>query len=223
MKYINILLGVTGGFCWILAYILIIYKGIKDKTYGMPLIPLVLNFGFEFVYSFCYPSNLLFNLTWFLLDFGIIYTYFKYGYTSFNKFYSIEKKQWYFISLFAFFMGFLINFFGHQFFSQNIGNIPDEQINILLAFIWLMFISVCMLVMFFQRKNTEGQSFIIICLMLLGNCSYIVQVLFVPIFHYWSSPFIVLIISISIVIEIFYAKLLFKQLIKEGKNPWKRV
>lgn len=220
MKYITILLGVIGGFSWIIAYALIIYKGVKDKTYGMPLVPLVLNFGYEFVYSFCYPSNFFFNLFWFLLDIGIVYTYFKYGYTSFNKFYSIKKNEWYFISVFAFLMGFLINFFGHQFFSQNLNNIPDGQINIFLGYIWLLFISVCMLVMFFQRKNSDGQSFIIICLMLLGNLSYFLQISFCPVFNRCVSPFLLLIMLSSIVIEIYYAKLLFKQLIKEKKNPW---
>ncbi|MBW4358895.1 transmembrane-type terpene cyclase [Flavobacterium taihuense] len=220
MKYITILLGVIGGFSWIVAYILIICKGVKDKTYGMPLIPLVLNFGYEFVYSFCYPSNLFFNFVWFLLDIGIVYTYFKYGYKSFNKFYSVEKKEWYFISVFAFLMGFLINFLGYQFFSQNLNNIPDGQINIFLAYIWLLFISVCMLVMFFQRRNSDGQSFIIVCLMLSGNFSYFLQISFCPVFNHCVSPFLLLIMLLSIVVEIYYARLIFKQLIKEKKNPY---
>jgi len=223
MKYITILLGATGGFCWILAYVFIIYKGIKDKTYGMPLIPLVLNFGYEFTYSFFYPVNRMFNLPWLLLDLGIIYTYFKYGYPYFSKIYLIEKKQWYFISVFAFSMGFLIMFFAHQFFSQNFSKIPNEQVNVFLGFIAALFIPICLTLMFFQRKDLAGQSFLIAFLMLVGTFAYVLQILSSPIFANCVSPFLILINIITILVQFYYTKLLYTQIIKLGDNPWKRL
>lgn len=222
MKYAAILFGLFGGSCWVLAYVFIIYRGLKDKTYGMPLIPLVLNFGYEFIYSFCFPINLLFNLPWFLLDLGIVYTYFKYGYASFNKFYSIEKRQWYFISVFAFLSGILINFFAQQFFSQNLTNASNVQIGIILGFIWNLFISVCMPLMFFQRKGIEGQSFLISLLILIGNFAYTFQILVSPVFKYYVNPFLICIITISILIEFYYTRLIYRKLIKLGINPLKR-
>lgn len=223
MKYIFALLGAFGGFCWILAYVFIIYKGLKDKTYGMPLIPLVLNFSYEFIYAFIFPVNRLFNIPWFLLDIAIVYTYFKYGYASFSKFYLIEKKQWYIISVFAFLSGLLITFFAHQFFAQNLTTIPDEQTNVILGFILMLFITVCMTMMFLQRKNIEGQSFIISFLILIGTFSYILQILYYPVFSQCVSPFLVSINIISIIIQGYYASLLYKHTIKLGINPWRKL
>lgn len=223
MKYITILLGLSGGLCWILAYVFIIYRGIKDKTYGMPLIPLVLNFGYEFVYSLIYPANVMFNLPWLLLDLGIIYTYFKYGYFSFNKFYLINKKQWIFISLFAFSMGFLMLLFAHQFFSQNFNKIPSGKVNIILGFISVLFIAICMPLMFYQRKNLSGQSFLIAVLIFVGTFVYILQISFSPMFASCASPFIWLINSITLIAQIYYVRLVYKQSIALGINPWKRL
>lgn len=224
MKYITILLGAFGGFCWILAYVFIIYRGIKDKSYGMPLIPLVLNFGYEFVYSFCYPVNQLFNLPWVLLDLGIIYTYFKYGFPYFKKFYLIEKKQWYIMSVFAFIIGFLINFFGYQFFSENLNYIPNEHISVIFGFIWVLFISVCMITMLFQRKNIEGQSFLISLLIFLGTFSYVLQIATSSVFnHCVSNPLMILVITVSICIQFYYTISVYKHSIKLGINPLKRL
>ncbi|TCN56236.1 hypothetical protein D0809_13980 [Flavobacterium circumlabens] len=225
MKYINALLGLLGVFSWIFAYVLITRRGLKDKTYGMPLIPLALNLGWEFVFSFCFPLNLYSQVTnalWFFCDLGIVYTYFKYGYSSFNKFYGLEKKQWYFISVFAFLIGFLINFLGYKFFSQYLNHFPSAEIPVLTAWLILLATPACMLAMFFQRRNSQGQSFIIISIMLLGNFFFILQFFINPFYYKWSNPFLVLIITVSVVIELYYAKLLYKQLIKEGLNPWKR-
>lgn len=221
MKYIYALSGLFGAFCWVFSYSLMIYKGFKDKTYGMPLIALSLNFSWELVYSIFFPVNLYINLSWFLLDLGLVYTYFKYGYSYSYKFYSLPKKQWYFMSFLAFLIGFLIIYFGQQFFAQHLTYFPDNQIGIMLGFILLLVISIDMLAMFFQRKNSDGQSFIIICLLLLGSFFYGFQILCAPVFNLWSSPFMVVILLTCIILEFYYAYLIYNQLVKERKNPWK--
>jgi hypothetical protein len=226
MKYIITSLGLMGVICWYLVYMLLIYRGLKDKTYGMPLLPLALDLGFEFVYSFCFPINLfsqVTNLLWFVLDLGIVYTYFKYGYTSFNKFYHLEKRQWYFVSILAFVIGFLIIFFGHQFLTQYLNHFPSGEILVFIVWLILIVISVCMLAMFFQRGNSQGQSFLIIGLIIVGNLFFIFQMILSPTYYKWNNPFLILVITISMVIEFYYAKLLYKQLRKEGINPWKRL
>ncbi|WP_343613158.1 hypothetical protein [Flavobacterium sp.] len=221
MLHIFTLLGLIGGSCWIVAYILILYKGLRDKTYGMPLVPLVLNFSYEFVYSFCHPVNKMFNIPWFLLDLGIVYTYFKYGYPYFNKFYLIGKKEWYLVSMFTFISGFLITFFTNQFFSQNLTTITNDHISVILGFIWVIFIPICMTLMFFQRKSTEGQSFWISFLILAGTFSYIIQILYSPLFIDCVSPFLILLNVISIIMALYHTRLLYKKITKEGLNPWK--
>lgn len=223
MKYnFFYLCGLLGEMCWVLAYVLIIYRGLKDKSYGMPLVPLALNLGVEFVFSFCDRFNLIFSYTWFFLDLGIVYTYFKYGYTSFNKYYDLEKKQWYIISLLAFLTGILINYFGHQFFAHILNELPDIEISIFFSVLTCIFMSVCRLAMFFQRKNSEGQSFIIACVIMMGNFLCFFQIVTTSTLYIWNNSFIRLILLIIVVTDFYCAKLLYKQLTKERINPWKR-
>ncbi|MBO3443209.1 hypothetical protein [Clostridium sp. CCUG 7971] len=51
-----ILQGLSGLF-WIITYILIIKKSVKDKTYGMPFLAICLNLSWEFVFAFIYKSD----------------------------------------------------------------------------------------------------------------------------------------------------------------------
>lgn len=79
------ILKLLSGLCWSTVYIVLIYNGFKYKTYGMPLLALALNFGWEFYYSFMDfdPANIslqrYINIFWFLLDAIIVYQYFSFG------------------------------------------------------------------------------------------------------------------------------------------------
>lgn len=224
MKYnIFYICGLFGELFWVLAYILIIYRGLKDKSYGMPLVPLALNVGVEFVFSFCDRFNLLFSYTWFFLDLGIVYTYFRYGYASFNKFYHLGKKQWYVLSLLAFLLGILINFYGHQFFAHILNELPDTDISIFFSVFTCIFMSVCRLAMFFQRGSSEGQSFLIASVILLGNFLCFFQIVATSELYIWNNSLMRLLMLMIIVSDIYCAKLLYSQLRTEGINPWKRL
>lgn len=215
--------GLLGEMCWVLAYMLIIYRGLKDKSYGMPLVPLALNLGVEFVFSFCDRFNLLFSYTWFFLDLGIVYTYFKYGYSSFNKFYHLEKKQWYIISILALLAGILINYFGHQFFAHILNEMADTDISIFFSVLTCVFMSICRLAMFFQRGNSEGQSFIIACTIMIGNFLCFFQIVCTSELYIWNNSLMRLILSIIVITDFYCAILLYKQLIKEKINPLTRL
>lgn len=66
-------------------YISLIRQGFKDKTYGMPLFALGLNFAWEAIYACAdlFGGNIgvqaYVNLIWMVLDAVIVYTYFKHG------------------------------------------------------------------------------------------------------------------------------------------------
>ena len=85
------ILKITSGLCWSTVYIVLIYNGFKYKSYGMPLLALGLNFGWEFFYSFYQldVNNISLqrwiNIFWFVLDGVIVYQYFKYGKQYFPK------------------------------------------------------------------------------------------------------------------------------------------
>ncbi|MCT6815694.1 MAG: hypothetical protein M3043_04720, partial [Lysinibacillus fusiformis] len=45
------------GLFWIITYLLVIYKGWKDKKYGMPMVAICANIAWEFIFTFLYPQN----------------------------------------------------------------------------------------------------------------------------------------------------------------------
>lgn len=79
-------LAVGAGLCWTLAYLLIIRVGLRDRTYGMPIVAFAANISWEFLYSFVRPSNgvqHVINVVWFLLDCAIGYTIVRFGRSEF--------------------------------------------------------------------------------------------------------------------------------------------
>src|SRR6266540_2700212 len=75
-------LKIATGIFWSLTYILIIYRGFRDKTYGMPLFALCANLAWEFIFSFIFrPDSVqrIINPIWFVFDVVIVYQYLRYG------------------------------------------------------------------------------------------------------------------------------------------------
>jgi hypothetical protein len=69
-------------FFWTITYILIIYKGFRDRTCGMPLVPLCANITWEFLFAFIMPYQPFqqaVTLVWFLLDCIILFQWFHYS------------------------------------------------------------------------------------------------------------------------------------------------
>lgn len=66
-----------GALCWISVYILMIIKGIKNKTYYMPFVPLIFNISWEFIYSFIIPSkhslSEIIFIAWFIVTIQVKY------------------------------------------------------------------------------------------------------------------------------------------------------
>lgn len=85
------ILKLTSGICWSVVYIVLIHQGFKHKSYGMPIVALALNFGWEFFYSF-YELDVAvislqrgINIFWFVLDGVIVYQCFMYGKQYFTR------------------------------------------------------------------------------------------------------------------------------------------
>lgn len=72
----------ASGIAWTIVYFVLVYRGIKDNSYGMPLVPLALNFAWETVFSMIYPpvatglAGGVINAIWMVCDLGIIYNVF---------------------------------------------------------------------------------------------------------------------------------------------------
>ncbi|MEZ4406437.1 MAG: hypothetical protein R3A52_08185 [Polyangiales bacterium] len=70
---------------WTAAYLLIIVKGFRDKSYGVPWPSLMLNIVWEAIFSFNLTDARLFaffvwgNRLWFIFDVVIVYQFLRYG------------------------------------------------------------------------------------------------------------------------------------------------
>jgi hypothetical protein len=76
-------LTVVCGTAWTLAYVFIIIRSFRDKTYGMPFVALAFNFSWEVLFSTVLSDgkwvHLVMNGTWAVLDIPILVAYFMYG------------------------------------------------------------------------------------------------------------------------------------------------
>jgi hypothetical protein len=70
------------GLLWLVAYVLIIRRGFLDRTYGMPLVPLCVNFAYELIFGAVWPDDFpvyITNLVWAGLDAVMVYQYLRFG------------------------------------------------------------------------------------------------------------------------------------------------
>jgi hypothetical protein len=82
-------LTVLGDLCWAIAYVLIIWRCFQQRTYGLPLVAIVMNFTWELQYSLVQPprcddgtvdvvkAGMI--LAWAALDAVIVWQLFRYG------------------------------------------------------------------------------------------------------------------------------------------------
>ncbi|KAK3317802.1 hypothetical protein B0T19DRAFT_297840 [Cercophora scortea] len=70
------------GTLWTIAYVLYIKQGFKDKSYGMPIVALCANIGWELIYGVFFPpsvAEMLMFVPWFFIDLVVVYTTIKFG------------------------------------------------------------------------------------------------------------------------------------------------
>lgn len=200
-----------GGVFWSATYILIIRRGFKDKTFGMPMAALCANISWEAIFAVYTPHSppqLYVNYIWFALDSIIVFQFLKYGR---NQFPNISR--WQFFAVFV--LG--ISIAAPMIVSVNIEF--DDSSGAYAAFGQNLMMSVLFVTMMISR-GINGQSFYIALFKMIGTglSSYafftykslaqesgLLQFLFVTIF----------------VFDVIYTIALFYK-IKKTENPLKR-
>src|SRR5215472_3731413 len=81
---IELALTVISGVCWMFVYIEGITIGLRDRSYAIPFFALALNISWEILQAYYgirhgIDVQTVFNVIWFALDCGILYTYFRFG------------------------------------------------------------------------------------------------------------------------------------------------
>ena len=184
---------IVGGIFWSLTYILVIRRGFKDKTYGMPFAALCANISWETIFSFIHPHappQLYINYAWFFLDVIIVLQFLKSGKSEFPKF---SIRQFYSAFLMALITAFFLVLFITYEFNDFLGAYAAFGMNLMMS---ILFIT-----MLLSRNDLRGQSIYIALFKMLGTGiisiayylyqpiaqgSFILPFLFVSIFIYDS-------------------------------------
>lgn len=220
------------GLFWCAAYVLIIYRGFKDKSCGMPLLVLCINMAWEFVYGFLGhlsaqpPSMRLVSAAWFVLDCAIVWLYFRYGRKEFRRALPhAPEKGFVPMVLLLFGMAFALVYL--SVFEWN------DHTGVYIAYMDDALISILFVVMLMRRGNADGQS------MWIGLCKFVGTLFTIALggavvrteygvnryiladIHF--MPLMKLFIVLIILFNVVYLVMLYRTLkYKLGLNPWTR-
>lgn len=163
---IRLILTLISGLAWTIVYIDGLRIGIKDKSYAMPIWPLGLNIAWELIHFIIgarlagFTPQTVINGVWFLLDIGLVYTYFKYGRKYFPKEF---KPAWFYLwGAAAIAVGFIVQLTFVREFDVVMGATYA-------AYLQNLLMSVLFIQMLVQRKSREGQTMLIAVSKFIGS------------------------------------------------------
>lgn len=224
--------------CWIVAYTAIIYRGFRDKSYGMPVPALAANLSWEAAYSFVldpfgdYIHTL--SIPCFCIDLIIAVQCLMYGKTSMT---SPLLRRWFrSIVVAAVAIAFPVVYLGFLEFHDPAGEYTGFGINFMMSLLFLALLE--------RRPGAAGQSMYIAVFKWLGTFfSYIATVLTVttsvarplpsspwsflramatynayPLTHLISVLYLVTFLA-----DLLYTGLLYRRLRDLGITPWRRL
>ncbi|MEN9353687.1 MAG: hypothetical protein RL318_1012 [Fibrobacterota bacterium] len=202
---------IGSGLFWTLVYLLVLYRGWKDRTYGMPLAALGANLGWEFIFSFVFPHaspQLEVNRVWFLFDMAILVQTFLYGRSSQHDPWVKSIFPWMVVGWVA--MGTLLVAAVTLEFQDMHGMYAAFGQNLMMSILFVTFL--------IHRGSSAGQSLWIALFKLIGT------VLPSILFHF-KYPDTILLNTLFVLIFLFdclYLGLLWRRLVQEGGKVWGR-
>ncbi|MFJ7952513.1 hypothetical protein ACIQZG_13400 [Lysinibacillus sp. NPDC096418] len=172
---------------WIVTYILIIFRGFRDKAYGMPMVAICANISWEFIFAFIHPQNDLqqkITMIWFALDIIILMQYLIYGRKDFKKY--LSNKLFYA----SFFITLGVSFLIILTITQDFNDIEGKYT----AFAQNLMMSGLFISLLLYRGNLKGQSLAIAIFKMLGTlCASIA-------FYLYFKTNLITIISVAILL-----------------------
>lgn len=186
---------------WILTYILIIYKGFKDQTCGMPLPAICANIAWEFLLTFIipfHPLQQIVTLIWFLLDCIILLQYLYY---SKNVKRPYSKRTLYGSVFSLIIIAFLLQYAMSIEFDDTMALYSAFGINLMMS---ILFIKMLM------TNELQGQSLSIAYFKLIGTlCASILCYSLFP-----QSLLLTLMYILILILDLVYVLLIYYQSIK---------
>ena len=171
LSTIKIILTVISGLCWTIVYIEGIRLGLRDRSYAIPFVALALNLAWELQHTisgFQLGDRLqgTINAIWFLLDLGIIYTYFKFGRKYFSR--SLTDSRFVAWSAVVLVMAFAVEYA----FTREFGTFRGGAYA---AFLQNLIMSILFIQMLVSRGSQEGQSLLLAVAKWLGTLAPTIQ------------------------------------------------
>ena len=150
-----------GGVFWSATYLLIIRRGFKDKTYGMPMAALCANISWEAIFAFFTPHDppqLYVNYIWFSLDVIIVWQFLRYGKKEFPS-----LLKWKFFAIFGLGLAVAVPMI------LAVNHELQDNIGAYAAFGQNLMMSILFVTMLINRKGLDGQSFYIGLFKMIGT------------------------------------------------------
>ncbi len=214
------------GLCWCITYIVIFYRGFKDKAVGMPLLALSLNIGWEFIMSFVYTSQTsapfrFVCICWVAIDIVLLIQEFMYGKEDMKYFFPNITSGWHKIIVIIAVIG------GYYFTYYAIPAWNNYQTGMFAAALMNVSMSYLFVTMLINRGSIKGQSFYIALFKLLGTdlfggvtFGFIVRK--GSLMNTNPSPLIAYLDVVCLVFDLMYLIMLINQYHKEGLSVWTR-
>lgn len=211
------LLSVIGCFgFWLAAYVLIIRRGIKDKSFGMPIASMCWNIGWEAMFSFFYKSEFRLieygNSAWVLLDLGVLYAAWMYAPDDFKN--PVAKRWVRPAMLLGIGLAMLV--------MKPFIDIYRDPNGTFLGWADAFAMSMLFIAMLLRRDSVQGQSIWIAITMFLGNvAAYFWVELYPPgpqLDHRMNLCFAVT----TGIFNVIYIVLVWQKCREQGINPWTR-
>ncbi len=203
---------------WTATFILVIRRGFKDKTFGMPFAAAVVNLVWDLAISFIYPApapQLYFEMLFAVFDAIILLQVLRYWRSEFPN---VSPARFYSSVVLAFLTAGALIWASRiewndpaTVYSGNLGNLMGS-----ILFVWMLL----------QRGDLRGQSFYIALFKWLGTgAASLAFVLFkLPGYpRYDSSVLLPVLGAAMFAYDFVYVVLVYQMCRKQGINPWTRV
>lgn len=204
---------IIGGMFWSAVYILIIQRGFKDKTFGMPFAALCANISWEVIFAFITPHSppqLYINYIWFSLDVIIVLQFLKFGKTEFPRF---SLKQFYFVFVLGLITALPMILAVNSEFNDSSGAYSAFGQNLMM--------SVLFITMLLSRNDIRGQSIYVAIFKMLGTMiSSLAFYLYRPIAQ--DSVLLQFLFVTIFVFDIIYLVMIYQKTREYGFS-WKRL
>jgi len=227
---------ICSGVFWVLTYAAIVWRGFKDRSFGMPIVALSANISWEAIYSFIYipPGQLLHysSIAWFLFDLPIALQCFLYGVNDFKS--PFISKNFRIIFLAAIAICFTVILEVVYEFNDTRGVYTGFGQNLMMSILF-----VCMLI---RRDDISGQSIYIAIFKFLGTLFAFLSLFFVLpasinvsssipatlteiMFNniYPLTSLIKVLYLVTLMFDVLYIVLLYRKFRKKEINPWTRL